>query len=92
MHRPAKQEDADVDALIAEAMGLSILIGEPIVGTRYSGGGTDGSIAQAVGLPTMDSLGMDGTGAHSTREASSIKSLIARTKLAAIMIARQISK
>ncbi len=92
LHRPAKEENAAVDALISEAMGLSVLIGEPIVGTRYSGGGTDGSIAQAVGLPTMDSLGMDGLGAHSTREESTVKSLIARTKLAAIMLARQIEK
>lgn len=90
LHRPAKQEHPKVDELIAQAMGLSQLLGEPIIGTRYSGGGTDGSIAQSVGLPTMDSLGMDGTGAHSSREESTVRSLIARAKLAAIMLARQI--
>lgn len=92
LHRPAKQQNDTVDELIAEAMGLSKLIGEPIVGTRYSGGGTDGSIAQAVGLPTIDSFGMDGLGAHSSREQSSVKTLMARTKLAAVMLSRQISK
>jgi glutamate carboxypeptidase len=92
LHRPAKQVNRVVDTIISEAMGLSQLIGEPIVGTRYSGGGTDGSIAQAVGLPTMDSLGLDGAGAHSSRELSSVKSLIARTKLAAVLIARHLHR
>jgi len=40
----------------------------------------------------MDSLGMDGKGAHSSREESTVKSLIERTKLAAIMLARQLHK
>ena len=92
LHRPAKQIHPQVDKLIAQAMGYSKLIGEPIVGTRYSGGGTDGSITQAVGLPTMDSLGINGAGAHSSRETASVKSLVARTKLAAVMIARQLRK
>ena len=92
LHRPVKSEHPTVDALIAEAMGVSVLVGEPIAGTRYSGGGTDGSIAQGVGLPTMDSLGMDGKGAHSSREESTLKSLIERTKLASIMLARQLHK
>ena len=92
LHRPVKPQSDAVDALIAQAMSLSKVIGEPIEGTRYSGGGTDGSIAQNKGLPTMDSMGMNGGGAHSSREVSSVQSLMARTKLAAIMIARLISQ
>lgn len=92
LHRPVKPENAKVDEIIAEAMALSAVIGEPITGTRYSGGGTDGSIAQGAGLPTMDSLGIDGKGAHSSREESTVQSLIARTKLAAVMLARQLHK
>jgi glutamate carboxypeptidase len=91
LHRPAKQPNIDVDALIAEAMGLSQIIGEPIEGSIYSGGGTDGSIAQAAGLPTLDTLGLNGEGAHSVREKTSLPSLIARTKLAAVLILRQIN-
>jgi glutamate carboxypeptidase len=90
LHRPVKPENAKVDEIIAQAMSLSALIGEPISGTRYSGGGTDGSIAQGVGLATMDSLGVDGKGAHSSREESTVQSLIARTKLAAVMLSRQL--
>lgn len=90
LHRPVKAQHPRVDQLIKQAMGLSAQIGEPITGTRYAGGGTDGSIAQAVGLPTIDSLGIDGVGAHSSREAASVKSLMARTKLVAVMLARLI--
>ncbi|MEO0368163.1 MAG: M20/M25/M40 family metallo-hydrolase [Pseudomonadota bacterium] len=92
LHRPVKAPHPVVDDLIRQAMGLSEVIGEPIVGSRLSGGGTDGSIAQGVGLPTMDSLGMDGSGAHSSREQSSVKTLVARTKLAAVLLARLIQK
>jgi glutamate carboxypeptidase len=90
LHRPVKEINIEVDALIAQAMGLSQLIGEPIVGSIYSGGGTDGSIAQGVGLPTADSFGLNGSGGHSSREKTSLQSLVARTKLAAIIISRQI--
>ncbi len=92
LHRPVKAENATVDVLIAEAMALSSLIGEPIAGGMYSGGGTDGSLAQAVGLPTLDTLGPNGDGAHSSREHSSVQSLLARTKLAAVMIGRQLDR
>lgn len=92
LHRPAKARDEVVDQLISESMGLSGVLGERITGTRFSGGGTDGSIMQAVGLPTLDSLGVDGEGAHSSREKTSLKSLIARTKLATVMISRQIDR
>lgn len=90
LHRPAKEVDARVDKMIADAMGLSLLLGEPVQGGVYAGGGTDGSIMQAAGLPTVDSLGPDGSGIHSSREQITITSLMARTKLAAIILARQI--
>ena len=90
LHRPAKPIHSVTDNLIAEAMGLSAIIGEPIAGTYFSGGGTDGSLAQAKGLPTLDSLGLDGGGDHSSREWTTTKSLMARTKLATVLIDRLI--
>ena len=92
LHRPPKATNPRVDEMIAEAMGLSQLIGEPIVGTRYSGGGTDGSLSQAAGLPTVDSMGLDGVGAHSARESTTLQSLMARAKLAAVIIGREIDR
>ncbi|UCE63123.1 MAG: M20 family metallopeptidase [Nitrospirota bacterium] len=90
LHRPAKTIHPITDSLIAEAMGLSAVIGEPIIGTYFTGGGTDGSLTQAKGLPTVDSLGPNGDGAHSSREWTTTTSLMARTKLAAVLIDRLI--
>jgi glutamate carboxypeptidase len=90
LHRPAKPERAEVNRMIETVMGLSRILGEPVEGGYYSGGGTDGSLTQAVGLPTLDSLGLDGTGSHSSRETTSIASLMARTKLAAVILYRLI--
>jgi glutamate carboxypeptidase len=90
LHRPAKTIHPMTDNLIAEAMGLSAVIGEPIIGTYLTGGGTDGSLTQAKGLPTVDSLGPNGDGAHSSREWTTTTSLMARTKLATVLIDRLI--
>ncbi|MDT7042962.1 M20 family metallopeptidase [Candidatus Nitronereus thalassa] len=90
LHRPAKAIHPTTDNLIAEAMGLSTLIGEPIVGTYWAGGGTDGSLMQAKGLPTVDSLGLNGDGVHSSREWTTTKSLMARTKLITVFLDRLI--
>ena len=92
LHRPAKAIHPVTDQLLAEAMGLSAVIGEEIVGTHLSGGGTDGSLTQAKGLPTVDSLGLDGGGAHSSREWTTIKSLVARTQLATVLLDRIINQ
>ena len=92
LHRPAKTIHPVTDDLIAEAMGLSAVIGEPIIGSYLSGGGTDGSLTQAKGLPTLDSLGLNGGGAHSSREWTTTKSLMARTKLAAVLLDRLINR
>ena len=88
LHRPAKTIHPITDSLISEAMGLSRVIGEPIIGSDFSGGGTDGSLTQAKGLPTLDSLGPNGGGAHSSREWTTVSSLVARTQLAAVLIDR----
>ncbi len=92
LHRPAKAIHPVTDQLIAQAMGLSAVIGEPIVGTYLSGGGTDGSLMQAKGLPTVDSLGLNGEGAHSSREWTTTKSLMARTKLVTVLLDRLINQ
>ena len=92
LHRPVKAIHPVTDRLIAEAIGLSGLLGERIVGTYWSGGGTDGSLTQAKKLPTMDDLGLNGGGAHSSREWTTIQSLMARTKLAAVLLDRLINR
>jgi glutamate carboxypeptidase len=70
-----------------KARSIGRLLGQEL-GVTDSGGGTDGSLTQAVGLPTQDSLGVAGTGAHSNREQARVSSLVQRAQLSAVLIQR----
>lgn len=91
LHRPPKTPTPASDDLLEKALSIGRLLQQEI-GITDSGGGTDGSLSQAVGLPTLDSLGVAGTGAHSNREEARVSSLVERTKLSAILIHRLTSK
>ena len=51
-----------------------------------SGGGSDGSFAAALGVPTLDGLGATGDGAHALHEHVEISSLPERSALLASML------
>lgn len=87
LHRPPKIPTPESDELLDRTIAIGRLLGQTI-GITDSGGGTDGSLTQAVGLPTLDSLGVSGTGAHSDREEARVSSLVERAKLSAILIHR----
>ncbi len=88
LHRPPKIETEAVRELlekhaeVAEAMGVRPP--EPV----HAGGGTDGSLMGAVGLPTLDSMGAEGGDAHTDREFIEIDSLTRRAAIAAILMRR----
>lgn len=87
LHRPPKIPTDESDYLMDKAIAIGRLLGQEL-GVTDSGGGTDGSLTQAVGLPTQDSLGVAGTGAHSNREEARVSSLVERAKLSAVLIQR----
>lgn len=87
LHRPPKIPTPESDYLLQKTLSISKLLGQTI-GVGDSGGGTDGSLTQAVGLPTLDSLGGTGSGSHSNREEGRISSLVERAKLSAVLIHR----
>ena len=87
LHRPPKIPTEQSDYLLNKTIAIGRLLGQEL-GVTDSGGGTDGSLSQAVGLPTLDSLGSDGTGAHSDLEQGRVSSLVERAKLSAILIRR----
>ncbi len=87
LHRPPKIPTADSDRLLEQARAIGRLLGQEI-GVTDSGGGTDGSLTQAVGLPTLDSLGVAGSGAHSNREQARVSSLLERAQLSAVLLRR----
>jgi glutamate carboxypeptidase len=87
LHRPPKIPTAESDYLLEKTIAIGRLLGQEL-GVSDSGGGTDGSLTQAAGLPTLDSLGVAGAGAHSNREQARVSSLVERAKLSAVLIHR----
>jgi glutamate carboxypeptidase len=84
--RPVWEADAGGMALyqvarrIAEGLGYGI-------NPQSSGGGSDGNFTGAMGIPTLDGLGVAGAGAHTLDEHIHIDSLVYRGRLMAGLLA-----
>ena len=52
------------------------------------GGGSDGNFTGALGLPTLDSIGVRGKGLHTLNEHIEVDSLVERARLAAALYCR----
>lgn len=55
---------------------------------RSQGGGSDGNFTGAMGIPTLDSLGVQGAGLHTLSEHIQVESLTTRAKLMAGLLMR----
>lgn len=66
---------------VAGDMGLSLAEGS-------AGGGSDGNLTAALGVPTLDGLGAVGDGAHATHEHVEVEALVPRAALIAGVLAR----
>ena len=69
---------------IAQSQGLGIGEAPP------QGGGSDANLLAAKGVPTIDGLGPYGKYLHSTREWSSLSSLLKRTRTLACFLAHDL--
>jgi glutamate carboxypeptidase len=85
--RPPMERTSDTARLfeVARAVGSSIGV-ELREGS--TGGGSDGNLTSALGVPTLDGLGPIGDGAHSDSEYIEIDSLPERAALIAGLIQR----
>jgi glutamate carboxypeptidase len=81
MNRPPFEKSAGIDALLRHAQALAREIGFPLADTIMTGGGSDGNFTAALGVPTLDGLGIDGDGAHTESEHGYISSIEPRTRL-----------
>jgi len=88
LHRPPKPETPEVDRLLKLHQKLARELGFPAPDPVHSAGVTDGSLAQAAGLPTLDALGVRGGEAHTEREFVVLPSLSERAALAAVLLRR----
>jgi glutamate carboxypeptidase len=72
-------------ALFAKAKSLAAQMGLTL-GECTAGGGSDGNLTAAVGVPTLDGLGAVGLGAHSKDEHIVINTMPARAALLAALL------
>jgi glutamate carboxypeptidase len=54
---------------------------------KSQGGGSDGNFTGAMGVPTIDGLGVEGDGIHTLNEHIDIPSLVARARVFAGLLA-----
>ena len=80
MNRPGYRKDEGIGGLFDHARALASEIGFEL-GDTASGGVSDGNFSAALGVPTLDGLGVDGQGAHTDYEQLYYSSLVPRTRL-----------
>jgi glutamate carboxypeptidase len=80
--RPVWEPDSKGMALYESARDIARSLGYSI-NSQSSGGGSDGNFTGAMGIPTLDGLGVAGAGAHTLDEHIQIDSLAYRGKLMA---------
>jgi glutamate carboxypeptidase len=81
MNRPPFEKSEAIDALLRHAQALAREIGFTLADTMMTGGGSDGNFTAALGVATLDGLGIDGDGAHTEWEHGYISSIEPRTRL-----------
>jgi glutamate carboxypeptidase len=81
MNRPPFEKSAAIAALLRQAQDLARDIGFELADTAMTGGGSDGNFTAALGVPTLDGLGIDGDGAHTEWEHGFVSSIEPRTRL-----------
>lgn len=81
----APLEHKVTSALYAKAKSLATQMGLPLGGCTV-GGGSDGNLSGALGVPTLDGLGAVGDGAHSSHEHVIAKTMPERAALLAALL------
>jgi glutamate carboxypeptidase len=87
VNRPPMPEAATAE-LFALAQKVAADAGIPIPGGAVVGGGSDGNFTAALGIPTLDGLGVVGGGAHSADEFVLVDTLVDRARLVAGLVER----
>jgi glutamate carboxypeptidase len=88
VNRPPMVRTPEIAALYARAEALATEMGIQITETG-SGGGSDGNFTAALGVPTLDGMGVVGDGGHALHEHVIISSLPERAALLAAMLRSQ---
>ena len=79
--RPPFVRGRAVDLVFDKAAAIAKEIGFKLESAARVGGGSDGNFTVAMGIPTLDGLGVDGDGAHTNHEYMLFSSIEPRTRL-----------
>ena len=88
MNRPPYEKNAGVVALFEKVGALARELGLDLQDVPMTGGGSDGNFTAALGIPTLDGLGIDGDGAHTLQEYGLVSSIGPRAGLIQRMLER----
>lgn len=81
MNRPPYERTEGVARLFEHARSLAAELGFDLQDVPRTGGGSDGNFTAAIGVPTLDGLGIDGDGAHTLQEYGLVSSIEPRRRL-----------
>lgn len=85
IERPPLERTAEIGALFAKAKSLANEMGIPL-SEASTGGASDGNFTAAIGIPTLDGMGVVGEGGHSPDEYALLSSLPERAAILAGML------
>jgi len=86
INRPAYERSEGVGQLFHTARATAAEIGFALDEVPMVGGGSDGNFTAALGIPTLDGLGVDGDGAHTLDEYCVLSSIEPRRQLIAKLL------
>ena len=87
LNRPPLERTAAVASLFAQARSLAAELGFELR-EGASGGASDGNFTAALGIPTLDGLGVEGAGAHAEDEHILVADLPRRAALLTALVTR----
>ena len=87
LNRPPMERTPEIEAMFETARAKAAEIGIELETVPQTGGGSDGNFTAALGVPTLDGLGVDGAGAHTMDEHILMSSIRPRAALLAMLIA-----
>lgn len=85
---PPKECGPVEEAVFAEWQRCGRDLGVAAFSWVHTGGGSDGNLLSAAGLPNLDGIGPVGDGMHSDREFCVLPTLVERTQIAALFLSR----
>ncbi|TDR94769.1 M20 family metallopeptidase [Enterovirga rhinocerotis] len=81
MNRPPYERSRAIADLFGQARALAASVGIDLAEAPRTGGGSDGNFTAALGVPTLDGIGVEGDGAHTLEEYALVSCFVPRLRL-----------